>query len=291
MINGHLSEAQQGFATLEDVDEETFVRFIHWAYYKDYPAPEHTLVESNSETSAQRSIPETPKDTYRELDDDRDDDKRGWPHQYSSSWKGSLRKSFNTQYDSLGRGYSVDASMPGPRVNKSPEEDYSKVFLGHARMYVFAEKYDIQSLRTLAQRKLHKTLSNFTLFPERVGDITKLLEYVYANTAEAVDGIEDIRTMLAHYTGCEMEMLIKDEEFKDLMLHDGDMLEDFLKLFASRASCQCPFLLCFSGRQAPKPRAQGQVDCYASNSMNESRYPPSPPALPLYTKPRRVIPR
>lgn len=28
MINGHLSEAQQGYALLDDVDEDTFVRFI-----------------------------------------------------------------------------------------------------------------------------------------------------------------------------------------------------------------------------------------------------------------------
>lgn len=265
MINGHLSEAQQGFAILEDVDEGTFVRFIHWAYNKDYPVPEHTLVENSSETSTQRPTPETLNDAYWVVNDDYDGS--GWPHQkikkrkgtvYSSSWKGSLRESFITQYDSSSQGHSVDASIPGARGNKDPEEDYSEVVLGHARMYVFAEKYDIQSLKTLSLRKLHKTLSNFTLFPERVGDIAKMLEYVYENTAEAVDGTEDIRTMLAHYIGCEMETLVKDGEFKDLMLHNGDMLGDFLKMCASRASCQCPFLLCCSGRQVPNPWEQSR---------------------------------
>ena len=243
MINGHLSEAQQGFAILEDVDEGTFVRFIRWAYNKDYPAPEHTLVEDNSETSAQRPTPESSKDTYWGLNDD--DDWSGWSSKkgkkkkntgHSSSSKGSLRESFITKYDSSSWGHSVDASIPGPRGNRAPEEDYSEVFLGHARMYIFAEKYDIQPLKTLALLKLHNTLSIYTLFPERVGDITTLLKYVYANTAEAVDGSEDIRTMLAHYIGCEMETLIKDGEIKDLMLDNGDMLGDFLKMFASRVS-------------------------------------------------------
>ena len=245
MINGHLSEAQQGFAILEDVDEGTFVRFIRWAYNKDYPAPEHTLVKSSSETSVQKPTSETPKDAWGVKDDD--DAWSGWSSKKGKKKKktghpapsqGSLWETFITHYDASSCGYSVDASIPGPRGNRAPEEDYSEVFLGHARMYVFAEKYDIQPLKTLALLKLHNTLSIFTLFPKRVGDITTLLKYVYANTAEAVDGTEDIRTMLAHYIGCEMEMLIKEGEIKDLMLDNGDMLGDFLKMIASNVSCQ-----------------------------------------------------
>ena len=142
------------------------------------------------------------------------------------------------QYHVQSFGHSVDRSIPAPRGNKAPEEDYTEVFLGHARMYVFAEKYDIEPLKTLALLKLHRTLSIFTLFRERVGDIITLLKYVYANTAEAVDGNEDTRTMLAHYVGCEIETLIKDGEIKDLMLDNGDMLGDFLKMFALSVSCQ-----------------------------------------------------
>lgn len=243
MINGHLSEAQQGFAILEDVDEGTFVRFIRWAYSKDYPAPEHGLVEICNETSAQWPPTETSKDAS--FDEDfvwstwstkKEKKKKNTNH--SSSLKGSLRESFIIQYDLLSSGHTVDPSIPGPRGNTAPEEDYTEVFLGHARMYVFAEKYDIQPLKTLALLKLHRTLSIFTLFPERVGDIMTLLKYVYANTAETVDGNEDIRTILAHYIGCEMETLSKDGEIKDILLDNGDMLGDFLKMFASRVSCQ-----------------------------------------------------
>ena len=243
MINGHLSEAQQGFAILEDVDEGTFVRFTRWAYNRDYLAPEHTLVESSDWTSAQTPTSESPKESWG-------DDSTSWswgpPKKgkekkntgHPSSSKGSLRETFIMQYHLQSFGHSVDPSIPAPRGNKAPEEDYTEVFLGHARMYVFAEKYDIKPLKTLALLKLHRTLSIFTLFPERVGDIITLLKYVYANTAEAVDGNEDIRTMLAHYVGCEMETLIKDGEIKDMMLDNGDMLGDFLKMFALKVSCQ-----------------------------------------------------
>ena len=241
MINGQMSEAQQGFALLEDVDEGTFVRFIRWAYSKDYPAAEYILAEAGDETSAQASKSETSKETVVVVEDPDDawgsfatkKDKKKKKH--SSSSKGGLRESFISQYDASWGTFSTFL-LPAPRGNKSPLEDYTEVFLGHARIYVFAEKYDIQSLKKLALDKLQHTLSIFTLYPERVGDITALLKYIYANTAETVDGTDDIRTMLAHYIGTEMEVLIKDGEIKDLMLEDGEMLGDFLKMFALRVS-------------------------------------------------------
>lgn len=61
-------------------------------------------------------------------------------------------------------------------------EDYTEVFLCHARLYVFAEKYDIEPLRKLSKQKIHQTLIGFHLYTERVGDIVVLLRYVYANT-------------------------------------------------------------------------------------------------------------
>ena len=38
MINGGMAEAQQGFAVLDDVDEETIQRFIEWCYKGYYTA-------------------------------------------------------------------------------------------------------------------------------------------------------------------------------------------------------------------------------------------------------------
>ncbi|CAF9930212.1 MAG: hypothetical protein ALECFALPRED_004550 [Alectoria fallacina] len=84
-----------------------------------------------------------------------------------------------------------------------PQENYTEVFLSHARLYVFAEKYDIQPLKKLSRQKLQHTLAIYTLYPERVGDITTLLKW------------DCIRTMLAHYVGTEMDTLVKYGEIKD----------------------------------------------------------------------------
>ena len=231
MINGHLSEAQQGFALLEDVDEDTFVRFTRWMYSKDYSTPEHTI--AIAEPSNPESAPEATV-----VDEDLDDwgsfttKKKKKKVIKEKVGKGNLKESFISQ-DPLS---SEIVWIPGARSNKSPQEDYTEVFLSHARLYVFAEKYDIQPLKKLCLQKLQHTLAIFTLYPERVGDVTTLLKYVYANTADSGEGKEDIRTMLAHYVGCEMEVLEKNGEIRELMLDDGEMLGDFLRMFALRVS-------------------------------------------------------
>ena len=227
MINGHLSEAKQGFALLNDVDEATFIRFIRWTYSKDYPAPEYTWAETEeglggSKTEAAQE--ETPSwDDWGSFTPSKKKKKENGSRAHTS-----LKESFISEYD-----YSNPDTKPGPpRSNLYPQEDYTEVFLSHARLYVFAEKYDIQPLKKLCHQKLQRTLAIYTLYPERVGDITILLKYVYANTAETIDETEDLRTMLAHYVGTEMETLIKHGEIKELMLDNGEFLGDFLKMFA-----------------------------------------------------------
>ena len=233
MINGHLSEASQGFALLNDVDEGTFVRFIRWTYTKDYAAAEHTWAEigegpdaSDTETAQKEAPPSDTTDAWAPSVKVKKKKKKS-----NSKLHTSLKESFICEYD-----YWSPDVMPAPRSNLHPQEDYTEVFLSHARLYVFAEKYDIQPLKKLCHQKLNHTLATYTLYPERVGDVTTLLKYVYANTAETISGTEDVRTMLAHYVGTEMDTLIKYGEIKDLMLENGDLLGDFLKMFALNIS-------------------------------------------------------
>lgn len=155
MINGHLSEAQQGFAVLDEVDEETFLRFIRWTYNGDYPAREHSGLK-----------PEEKEDEIAGDPDAAIVDQWGWPTTYQidhvdqSAWgppyktdkkkkkkvpEITLREAFVTQR----RDSRCLSRLPIPRVraNMGRGEDYTEVFLGHARVYVFADKFDIQPLK------------------------------------------------------------------------------------------------------------------------------------------------
>lgn len=276
-----MAEAQKGFATLEDVDKGTFVRFIEWAHRGYYSAAEFTTAEIESPSISwsqnhDEVVPEvvpapqedngdevalapqeewylnspvaepdvlpTPDPWVYEKDKERKTAiQTGWgmPNDQSRKSKaqkirGKLKEAF------ISRRYTVRKSIfeiPPPRPNQKPEEDYTDVFLSHAQLYVFADKYDIQPLKMLALEELHATLAIYTLYLVRTKDIIMLLRYVYGNTGQNDGGEEDLRKLLKTYMGFEMDALMKDEEFRDLMIEDGGpLLGDVMTMVRRRIS-------------------------------------------------------
>jgi hypothetical protein len=104
-----------------------------------------------------------------------------------------------------------------PRQNLEPCEDYREVFLCHAQLYVFADKYDIQPLAKLSLSKLGHTLADFNVFEERTEDIVELLQYCYANTAERVGTMDSLRALVIKYVACVVERLKDSEGFRSLL--------------------------------------------------------------------------
>jgi hypothetical protein len=104
-----------------------------------------------------------------------------------------------------------------PRRNLEPYEDYREVFLCHAQLYVFADKYDIQPLAKLSLSKLGHTLADFNVFEERREDIVELLQYCYANTAERVGTKDSLRALVIKYVACVVERLKGSEGFHSLL--------------------------------------------------------------------------
>ena len=122
-----------------------------------------------------------------------------------------------------------DAQIPyfEPRKNAESCEDYTEVFLSHARLYVFAEKYDVHELRYVALQKLQRTLAGFSLYKQRTGDISTLARYVYENTAERKAKADELRSLVVHYVACNIETLAKDELFRSL-LKEGSITGDLV---------------------------------------------------------------
>ena len=123
--------------------------------------------------------------------------------------------------------------VSSPRPNRKAKEDYTPVFLSHARLYVFADMYDIQQLKVLALEELHATLAVYNLYQKRTGDIIALLRYVYGIICEREKIDEGMRELMTHYVGCEMDTLVDDKDFQDLLIEDGGpLLSDFMKMAA-----------------------------------------------------------
>lgn len=102
------------------------------------------------------------------------------------------------------------------------------MFLAHARLYVFADKYGIEPLESLSLHKLHATLKSFTLYRARVGDILKLVRYAYENGPGYKSN--KLRALVSEYIACEIDTIGGTKRFFALMEEGGLFVRDFWKL-------------------------------------------------------------
>jgi hypothetical protein len=261
MINGNFKGRESKTETLKDMDEDTFSRFCEFAYKGDYCPPvfefeKDEVIEARSDVHVGNSdaietpargvnylIEEPAAEAYYDQGVPADPPAEETPVDWGwglNKKKGKGNALFRQEF--LERKYSttesIDATIEAckPVRNKSHNENYLPVFLGHARLYVFADKYDIQPLKLLALKKLHQTLTIFTLYAQRVGDIVGLVKFTYENTVEravsshgnTADKVvtEELRDLVVGYVVSKLEK-ISGEEFDHLIREGGDFVVDF----------------------------------------------------------------
>jgi hypothetical protein len=258
LINGPMAEASDGKAIFEDIQEDTFLRFCQFAYTGNYTTPEFTHNPAVEDISPSVAI------SYDASTTDRDDSRtivlspdpepdplpepELTPTDADNIWGYKPKKSKKTKIPSKGhllrqsldnRLYDIHTTSAvrcEVRQNSSPTEDYTAVFLGHAQLYVFAEKWGIKDLKTLALFKLHKTLVSFTLYTARRPDIVELLRFAYSDnhTPDRVDVVDDLRSLVMLYTACEVENLIHCPEFLSLIGEGGRLAQDLIQMLMGR---------------------------------------------------------
>ena len=251
-----MSEAQECSAVLDDVDASTFIRFSQWAYFGYYEPRELGPLDVVKPTPA--PIPKMP--VFKALEELEKDEEEGaalslviypngssqWQHRDIKDTKKAKtsHKKFQRPKDILKEDffllkYPTSETSHSPlarRANRGPTEYHTEVFLSHAQLYVFAERYDIQPLKALAIHQLHATLALFTLYKERIVDIEALLRYTYANTADLEGDTDQLRVMLMLYVATEIDILINADEFTRLLEEGGSLLHDVLKVVRKRLS-------------------------------------------------------
>ncbi|GIZ37863.1 hypothetical protein CKM354_000129400 [Cercospora kikuchii] len=274
LMHGDMREAREGQARIEEVDENTFARFVEFCYTKDYPAAEHAIVldaasiEQEKQPSevaevnsipAHGNVPRAAEDEYMDVaepalgfDDNWGDfsfpskkkaKKAGYkiaaPSQWESAPATSSRKRTvawkdfqNMSWNSQSNGSKVPADQARP--NKEACEEYTDVFLSHARLYVFADTYAIEPLRVLSLQKLHKVLGTFTLFKGREEDIATLLQYTYQNTAERDAKMDELRKLVIKYVSCNVEKLRSNETFKKTLAAENSSSVDLIEMLLPR---------------------------------------------------------
>jgi hypothetical protein len=240
LVNG----AMKGETVLDDVLEDTFTRFCQFVYMGDYetpsfvPAPIDSSSGSGSSASSPTSAAIEPDQEVAEKKDDYD-----WGYTLNKrSKKEPPPPTMRQEFDDKVYGIELVSAARQKAFSRSEiqanqaGEDYTPVFLGHAHLYVFAEKWGIESLKALTLNKLHQTLVKFTIYESRCEDIVELVDFSYSNdnTPDLEDSLDDLRALVTQYVMCELESLLKAPEFVSLQEKQGLFSRDLLQMMRRR---------------------------------------------------------
>lgn len=243
-----MKEARDGFACIEEVDVDTFARFVEYCYTGDYPAAEHVVVLDASsiqheDGKVEHEVGEVEHEVCEVVQNfwDLDIESSRWKAKRGKGVKKNLimaprsmrRQEMLKAFKELSWNTPAQEPKPpqyGARVNREACEDYTDVFLSHARLYVFADTYDIERLRVLSLQKLHQSLVNFTLFAERTTDIALLLQYAYQHTPERTDTMDDLRELLIRYVCCHLEQIKSNSVFQETLKAENSSSVDLIEI-------------------------------------------------------------
>lgn len=101
--------------------------------------------------------------------------------------------------------------------------------LAHAKIYVFATRYLVDSLKDQCLKSLHRDLCNFSLNLLSIPHILDLLQYTFEYTGRQVqDGSYSLRKLVIHYVSCEARTLITDTRFQYLLDEYGETGSDLV---------------------------------------------------------------
>ena len=253
---GPMKEAQENRTRLDDVDKSTFAQFAQFIYWGDYNADEGVVVlddtvieseESREEIESHEAVtisgspppfqPESEAyDGPRAADDD-------WFTPASKQKRHRGRKMpIQLQLPRL----ASFAAFPLPAKDvvsifklhevytvNDAAFDYTEVRC-HVRLYAFAERYQITSLKNLVLRKLHKTLTDTNFHPQRGGELVGLLDLVYESTLGLLSRDEPLRTLLTLYVAWHFEELAPLKEFQCFLEAGGTCVNDVCQKVSQR---------------------------------------------------------
>lgn len=203
-----MREANERCAIWADVDPETFVRFSEYAYTGDYQAaPRYTREEMGRREFLPppiTSLPPIAKKVKKTKTSSTSDEFVG-PTKNKDLWS-----QFKKLYPD-----PVPNAKPAENI---PEDDFSEVFLSHARLYVLADCYDVSALKLLCLRKLRQTLERFIVYEESIDAVVQLVCFCYEHTVES----DDMRDLVNMYTACKVADLWQSNAFQSFVVETGE---------------------------------------------------------------------
>jgi hypothetical protein len=230
LINGSMKEAQNNVAKFESLEVEDFDHICEFGYRGDYTAPKPVVVNlpQNEHSSNHRSVThwvDMLQIQTHELD-------------YGKTRAPPIGREALIQ-NFLSRNY-MGASVPAENIrdyfdplgNTSTAAEFGPVLLAYARLYVLGEHWEIGELKEVTLRKLHYTLSKFTVSLSSRGAVIKLARFVYNNLAvpdRRVTGrIDKLRDLVIEFIAMRLEIFRLSQEHRELLDEGSEYAGDLM---------------------------------------------------------------
>lgn len=228
MVNGPMKEAQEKVVIWKDVDEQTFALFAEFVYTGEYTLPDGGVEDQSP------PLPNIESTTADEFEDDFTKLKRRRKILNTVSVQAQVVPEQSPQKRTKFRDLVYRSLAPAsPLVaNKMPGQHPNANFLIHARLYVFAERYDIKKLKPLALQNLHANLSEYCPFGEVFyRDVVLLARYAYENTPsrEQHKDKDQLRQLVTCYVADEgSKAVARSKHCLDLIEEVGAFARDLV---------------------------------------------------------------
>lgn len=268
LVNNGMAQSQEGSVEYPDMDPGDFARYVEYAYRYDYtvplpgidraarsnvingnahscedapspaePEPEPPLEEEPA--SVPEPVPEPEPEPVQELETE-DWGVPSWAKRKPAKRKpakrtDALRKRFDERnYLTPLEPKTAMLIDQMPKSNITFEQDFTRIFLAHARLYTFACMRLVDPLKRLTLQKLHQTLRGFKLYKQRVGDVVELARYAYdhGENRKSDGTIDELRKLVVEYIACEVSTIGKHEAFMLLLQEGGEFVADFWRIIA-----------------------------------------------------------
>ncbi|KAH6842388.1 hypothetical protein B0I37DRAFT_392962 [Chaetomium sp. MPI-CAGE-AT-0009] len=227
--NTNFKEAGDRHATLEDVDEDTFISFIQYAYTGTFEVAGMAKGRNSVQAAKPDALMAEPPDDY------------GWggydarPARYKVARRRrpGVWETFTT---AVSQACPPGYKPPTETVTITPDDDVADILIRYTRLYLFADCYGISRLMGLSLYSLGQTLMALDLKADkgdnedRVEDVVALLQFCYNGDPTP----DQLKSLILRYVACNAERLWKNTEFQKLLAAHAELGAALVGLLVER---------------------------------------------------------
>lgn len=231
--NTNFTEARDRHAELQDVDEDTFISFVQYAYTGAF---EVAGTKANSLKATNR------KEGLEECTKGYDDD--GWggrydarPARYKMAPRRRRPDPWETFTTAVSEARPQGYTPPSETVTIAPGDDVADIMIRYARLCVFADCYCISRLMGLSLYSLGQTLIALDLKADKGGDKEDRVEGVVALLGFCYNGDptpDQLKSLILRYVACNAETLWKNLGFQMLLGAHAELGASLVGLLVER---------------------------------------------------------